>query len=261
MTHFAANPAVLFRNSSTRIHHFQQGMSNAWLVGEAGSDYQPWGYPFNWREITGPLNQSTGSFGRPEEDGALFLLGDGTVRSYSSRIDDGERMPTIMLHNPALPEPTSRSRPPHKFELTGESGFPFFSWKSLDDNDDLESVGAETIRLADGSVGFLQIRGSYKVGFDSPTIDHLRKAVGRYRCVKTLLLPIPLVDQVSELITTLPELTHVYAKSVAVSESGAEVLCGINTLKLLLVEILDDETADHFAKHMSGFEIRRGRVP
>jgi hypothetical protein len=89
------------------------------------------------------------------------------------------------------------------------------------------------------------------------TISHLRKAVAHDPGVKDLLLPIPLGDQVAESLATLPELTHVDTDAVVLSESGARMLCGSESLKLLLVENLDDETADRFIKHMPELEIRR----
>jgi hypothetical protein len=261
VTHFMANPTVMFRNSSTRIGDFENGMSNAWLVGEAGGDYQPWGYPFNWREITGPLNESTGSFGRPGEVGAYFLLGDGAVRFYSDALIEGEQMPAGMFDHPPLPDPTLTARPLRNFDLTGESGLPRQSIKYLEPGGDIGSLAAETMTLADGTVDFLQIRGSYKTGFDQPTIEHLRKAFAFYPNVRHILLPIPLDDDVASLLATLPDITNVYAESVFLSEAGARVLCRIPSLQVLLAENLNNESAAYIADCHPTFEIRRGRVP
>ena len=261
VTHFMANPAILFRNSSVGISDVENGMSNAWFVGEAGGDYQPWGYPFNWREITGPLNESSSSFGRPEEDGALFVLGDGTVRFYSNRAVDGDRMRAVMLNNPPLPEASRRSRPSQSFDLKDESGLPQHREYLLDDGDRFESLVAKAIVLSDGHVEFVEVRGHYKMTLRSPTLDDVRRAVAKYPTVERLLLPVPLDDSVAELLATLPELTHVYASSVSLSEHGAKTLCGITSLQVLLVEDFDDESAEHIARCHPSFEVRRGNVP
>jgi type II secretory pathway pseudopilin PulG len=253
VTHFAANPAVMFRNSSTRIRDFKQGMSNAWLVGEAAGDYQPWGYPFNWRELSG-------SFRRPGEGGAHFVMGDGTVRFYSDKTPNTESMPPVMLANPLPPDKALTKKPSTRFELTDASGLPRHRVVFLDEGDSFESLAETATILSDGRVEFLEIRGHYKLGSRPPTRDDLRRAVAKYPTVERVLLPVPLDDQVAELLTTLPKLTHVYAESVFLSEAGARVLCRVPSLQVLLVENLNNESADRIAKCNPAFEIRRGRV-
>ena len=254
VTHFMANPTVMFRNSSTRIRDFKKGMSKAWLVGEAGGEYQPWGYPFNWRELSG-------SFGRPGEGGAHFVLGDGTVRFYSDKTPNAESMPPVMLANPLPPDKALTKKPSTRFELTDASGLPRHRVVFLDEGDSFESLAETATILSDGRVEFLEIRGHYKFGSRPPTLDDLRRAITKYPTVERVLLPVPLNDQVAELLKTLPELTHVYAKSVFLSEAGARVLCRIPSLQVLLVENLNDESAAYIADCTPTFEIRRGRVP
>lgn len=254
VTHFMANPAVMFQNSSTRIRDFKNGMSNAWLAGEEGGDYQPWGYPFNWRELSG-------SFGRPSESGAHFVMGDGTVRFYSDKTQSAESMPSVMLSNPSPPDKALTKKPSTRFELTDASGLPSHRVVFLDEGDSFESLAETATILSDGRVEFLEIRGHYKFGSRPPTLDDLRRAVAKYPTVERVLLPVPLDDRVAQLLTTLPQLTHVYAESVSLSETAAKRLCGIPSLRVLLVENLDDESADHIAGCNPAFEIRRGRVP
>jgi hypothetical protein len=260
VTHFMANPAVMFRNSSMRIRDFKQGVWNTWLVGEAGGEYQPWGYPFNWRELSGPLNKSTGSFGRPGEGGAHFVLGDGSVRFFSDKATVVEPMLAEIRKNLSLPDATLRARPSTRFELTDASGIFKCRVVFLDEGDSFESLAEKATIRSDGRVDFLEIRGHYKFGSRPPTLDDLRRAVAKYPTVERVLLPVPLDDQVAELLAGLPKLTHVYANSVVVSQSGAKVLCGIKSLTLLLVENLDDEAAEHFSACKPKVEIRRGRV-
>jgi hypothetical protein len=261
VTHFMANPAIMIRNSSTRIGDVENGLSNAWLAGEAGGDYQPWGYPFNWREVSGPLNKTPGSFGRPGGDGAHFLLGDGAVQFYSDKIPNTNSMPPGMLTNPPPPDRAHTKKPSTRFELTDASGLPRHRVVFLDEGDSFESLAKTATILPDGRVEFLEIRDDYKLGSRPPTLDDLRRAIAKYPTVERVLLPVPLDDQVAELLTTLPKLTHVYAESVFLSQAGAKMLCAIPSLQVLLVENRNDESADRIAKCNPAFEIRRGRVP
>lgn len=115
--------------------------------------------------------------------------------------------------------------------------------------------------LADGRVEYLEIRGTSKHRFDTPTFEHLKTAVAKYPTAERVVMPVPLDDSVAELLKTLTELTHVYAGSVTLSERGAKTLCGIPSLQVLLVEDFDDESEDRIRQFQPAFEIRRGRVP
>ena len=84
LIHYAANPRVLYRNSSVGFDDFSEGTAHGWLLGEANGRYLPWGAPFNWREWNEQLNSSDTSYGRPTDDGALFLIADGSVRLISN---------------------------------------------------------------------------------------------------------------------------------------------------------------------------------
>jgi len=169
-------------------------------------------------------------------------------------------MPAEMLVNPPLPDESLRERPHRKFNLTDYSGLPTRKANYIYGGSMHESLAVETIVLSDGRLEFLEIRGNYKVGFDPPTFEQLRKAVTTYPNVEGILLPVQLDDQVAELLATLRELTHVYASSVSLSEHGAKTLCGIQSLQVLLVEDVDDESAAHIAQCEPAFEIRRGRI-
>ncbi len=86
LTHYLANPALLHRNSRTRLSDLKSGTSHVWLAGEVSGRYQPFGYPFNWRPLSWPLSDGRGSYGG-WPDGAQFCMADNSVRFVSSSID------------------------------------------------------------------------------------------------------------------------------------------------------------------------------
>lgn len=87
VTHYLGNPNIFHRVSSVSLSELHDGSANQWLVGEVSGNYQPWGYQFNWRPITLPLNSGDGSFGRPTGDGVQLCLADGSVTFLANEVD------------------------------------------------------------------------------------------------------------------------------------------------------------------------------
>lgn len=86
LTHYLANANLFYRGSNKKFDDIDAGLSNVWFVGEVDSSYPPFGYPYNWRALTWPLNSKDGGFGA-WSDGAQFVLGDGAIRFVSSSVD------------------------------------------------------------------------------------------------------------------------------------------------------------------------------
>ncbi len=85
--HYAANSRVFNVNSGMNFKEITDGTSNTLLAGEIKSDIKPWGDPTNFRDPALGINQSPHGFESPFIGGAIFLLGDGTVRFLSEDID------------------------------------------------------------------------------------------------------------------------------------------------------------------------------
>ena len=83
LQHYMANPNVLHRNSAVGISDMSTGISNNWLCGEVSGVYQPFGYPFNWRALTWPVNGGDGCYGAWPAGGHLCLA-DGAVQLFSN---------------------------------------------------------------------------------------------------------------------------------------------------------------------------------
>lgn len=118
LTHYMANPAVLHRESSTRFSEIEAGLSNVWFAGEISSEYQPFGYPFNWRPLTWPLNDGQGGYGA-WSDGAQFCMGDGSIRMVSSQI--GQASLEKLSQKMPLPEDAKVEVPERIFRTTSKS--------------------------------------------------------------------------------------------------------------------------------------------
>jgi hypothetical protein len=86
LLHYPANPNAMHRNHCITIDEMTTGTANNWLFGEASGNYQPWGYPFNWRFLDTPFNSGPAGYGI-WPDGCNIGLADGSVRFLSSNTD------------------------------------------------------------------------------------------------------------------------------------------------------------------------------
>jgi len=86
LLHYMANPNAIHRNQCVSIDEMTTGTANNWLCGEVSGNYQPWGYPFNWRSLTSPLSSGPGDYGA-WLDGGYICFADGSVRLLSNTTD------------------------------------------------------------------------------------------------------------------------------------------------------------------------------
>ena len=116
LMHYLGNPSILYRGSQMKFSELNAGLSNIWFAGEIGSRFQPFGYPYNWRDLEWPLNAKDGGFGG-WSDGAHFGMGDGAIRFVSSSID--RSVVDRLAQTVAMPEPKQTSIPNRLFECGG----------------------------------------------------------------------------------------------------------------------------------------------
>lgn len=86
LSHFAANQRLFYRNSVVRLNDIPVRSATI-LLGEANGSFVPFGYPFNWRDLSLGLKLSPDGFGSPSSSGTLFLFADGSVRWLDNKID------------------------------------------------------------------------------------------------------------------------------------------------------------------------------
>jgi hypothetical protein len=87
LTHYMGNPNLLHRDSHVKLKEMTAGTSHTWMVGEAAGNYQPWGYPFNWRPLGTQLNAGAAGYGRPSGDEVQLMMADGSVRFLGNDVD------------------------------------------------------------------------------------------------------------------------------------------------------------------------------
>ena len=87
ITCYHANPALLYRDSKVNLSDLPTGRSNIWLAGEIKGNHTPFGYPYNWRALSHPINFGPDSFGG-WQDGATFVLADGSIKFIKNNIDE-----------------------------------------------------------------------------------------------------------------------------------------------------------------------------
>lgn len=87
-THYAGSDLMLYRNSSTGIKDLVNGTSNTLCVGDAKSEFEPFGYPYNWRDPALGLNQTDAGFGCATREITMMLMADAAVRNFSHKTDE-----------------------------------------------------------------------------------------------------------------------------------------------------------------------------
>lgn len=85
LTDYLGNPNLFYRNSSVTFEQMENGIAHTWMVGEVAGNFQPWGYPFNWRALGTKLCDGPNSFGCLPWDGGHLLFADGSVSYFSDQ--------------------------------------------------------------------------------------------------------------------------------------------------------------------------------
>mgnify|MGYP003663494930 CR=1 FL=1 len=146
LTHYLGNPHLLYRNSCVTFGQMENGTAHTWLAGEVAGNYQPWGYPFNWRPLGNKLCDGPESFGHPPWDGGHLLFADGSVSFFSDQTS-----PEILERFAAAPPvatPEQTAVPATIFQ-TGD-----FHWERIDLQSDPQGEAkyvAKVLRNAAGT--------------------------------------------------------------------------------------------------------------
>lgn len=117
LTNYLANPHQLYRNSNVTFEQMENGTAHTWLAGEVAGNFQPWGYPFNWRPLGTKLCAGPNSYGHPPWRGGHLLFADGSVSFFSENTSD------VILEKfaaaPPVPTAEQMAVPDRQFETGG----------------------------------------------------------------------------------------------------------------------------------------------
>ncbi|WP_298867021.1 DUF1559 domain-containing protein [uncultured Gimesia sp.] len=124
LIHNLGNPNLLYRNSNVTFEQMKNGTAHTWAIGEVAGNYQPWGYPYNWRPLGTKLCNGPQSYGRPAWNGGHFVFADGRVSFLSN-----ETAPEILLQLATAP-PIATKEQTTKPATTFQTGT--FRWERIE---------------------------------------------------------------------------------------------------------------------------------
>ncbi|WP_417392279.1 DUF1559 domain-containing protein [Gimesia sp.] len=139
VTFYLGNPNLMHRNSSIALRDLKGGVAHNWFAGEIAGNFQPWGYPFNWRPLGTKLCDGPNSFGHPAWDGVNILLADGKVSYFSEQTS-----PEVLKRMAELPPVATGELvkvPDHKFNI-GD-----YNWESINLDSNPEGINQYIVKV------------------------------------------------------------------------------------------------------------------
>lgn len=250
LIHYAANPNVIHRNHCVTLKEMTAGMSETFLIGEAGADFLPWGYPFNWRPLGDAINQSPGGYGLPGRAITFFTMADGSVRSLSPDVDH-QLLQTWDIAPPIATAEQAKLPPrPAKFRSTGARrelvrvGSFRADVRIHPDTHEL-TVSIDSDKLSDPD--------------DAPTPANIESAiVRRFQECTSLSVPIPLNRALANVLCRLPSLTHLEAEGLVEVDEVIPILKECTKLTSLRVYGMTETTMQRLQQDLPSARILRG---
>ena len=229
LAHYLANPAVLHRNSKLRFSQVEVGLSNTWFAGEVSGKYRPFGYPFNWRVLSWPLNDGLGGYGG-WSDGAQFCMGDGSIRFVSASIDKSV-IEQLAIAIP-MPDGASMDVPNRDFKFIANPKARSRKHLFFPNEETHPNKGSTCSEIIFDLDGMPQI-----AVFEVPRIQNTKVGIRietileRYPEIKVLDYRELLDDNVAETIAKFRELETLIAGRFALTDSGIRNLSTLSRLK------------------------------
>lgn len=251
LMHYLANPNVFHRNSSITIEELEAGAGETWLLGEVAGNFQPWGYPFNWRPLGTQLNAGPDSYGRPTEDGAFFLMGDGSVQEIQNDVD-----PWILQSMAQAPPiaPTEKTRVPNRrFQCVDDTDETrrFLELNNQDDS------GYQAIVRYNASETFYSVWMLAKEK-DVPrlvSLEELKRVLEECPHAKQIMGPILLNDEAAQCVSALKRLELLRVREVELSRKGIRLLRQLPKLKIIR-GTMTDEMRETLVEELPKCEVR-----
>ncbi len=240
LLHYMGNPNVLHRNKSVTIDQMTAGTANTWLLGEVSGNYQPWGYPFNWRPLSLPLNSGPDTFGRPTEDGAQFCLADGSVRLCTNEID-----PAIingLATAPPIASPQDVAQPVRLFGTQSGQGERIVT--SLHVNEYGARLNQIVCIDGNGVPQTAVFSCSGKGGCPAETTEDVRRLASEYPELRVLIArQWSISDDAADALLSFRALESLYIKDIQLSEAGIRQLRTLSRLSTLICSATESQAS------------------
>jgi hypothetical protein len=238
LLHYQANPHLLHRNSSVTVDELTAGAGHTWAIGEAGGEFTPYAYPFNWRPLGTRLNVGTTGFGLPGKTGLHLLFSDGAVRFLSS--ETSADVLRTMADAPPVPDAAAVAVPPRPaaYRYSGrhetsvalrEGEFPALWAHALLDRNE--------VPLGVSIVGTEKDPEQWPVA----TIDDLRRTAAAFPAMRRLSRAPEITDEAAVVLSSLVGLESLHAEGARVSDAGLRTLVSLARLQRLSLSAGDDE--------------------
>lgn len=235
LTHYQANPNLLYCNSHVKFEDVFEGLEQTWLAGETVGRYQPRGYPFNWRPLGDCLNCGPETYGGRSGYDTCFLFADGSVRTIANDVS------TDVLSKMAAachqPDAAAIDVPDRQFDCTTQA------WnigiRGFREGDPFDSLYATIWYNGEGvadTVVFVARNDEQPAPADLSTVTiefpEIRELIGA-----------PVIDdEGARMLLKLHNLECLTTEGIDVSDAGLADLKQMKRLEQLTVGSIGDET-------------------
>lgn len=240
VTHYLGNPNVLHRNTTTSFSEMTTGTAHNWLVGEVSSGFQPFAYPFNWRELRIPFNDGKGSYGSVD-DSTNICLADGSVSTLSDKTD--QEVVRQLAKAPPVATDDAKALPSRVFRNSPTTNWTREFFLAAGEDNTIKNSGEIGTTLHFDPQGQLDTANLYSspdgnaaYNVDGKTRIDLYGIVEAFPEVRVLLLNgTSLTDDAAAAIASCSRIETVVAHRIQVSDAGREHLRKCPTLKWIML--------------------------
>jgi hypothetical protein len=253
LLHYQANPLLLHRNSSVTLDVLSAGAADTWAMGEAGGEFTPYAYPFNWRPLGTRLNAGTSGFGLPGKTGLHFLFADGSVRFVSSEMSAD--VLRAMADAPPVPEPARVAVPPRPaaYQCSGRHE----EIVALGSGEFSTNLACALLDRSDVPIHVTFVCFEKNPDRCAPfTSRDVRTTVAAFPRMKSLYGTPVITDEIADVLAALSDLETLHAEGASLSEQGLQGLASLQNLKRLLLSNGDDSTVEALQKALPDCEIQ-----
>lgn len=240
LTHYLGNPNILHRNTTTSFSEMTTGTAHNWLAGEISSGFQPFAYPFNWRELKMPSNDGEGSYGSVN-DSTNICLADGSVSTLSHKTD--QEVIRQLAQAPPVATDDSKALPSRVFINSPTSNWTRTFLLAAGENDSIKNQGNIGTTLHFDPQGQLDTGNLYSspdgnavYTVDGKTRIDLDGILEAYPEVRVLILNGTLLtDDAAKVIASCSRIETIVAHRIQISTAGREQLRKCPTLKWVML--------------------------